>query len=328
MPVVTRPPRPSSLPTTPAPYHQLLRGPRRRWWRPLIALALALPGVFLFAALAVVPFVVAAVIWHPDDIEDFISRQLDVATMGPAGFIYLNATLIGLIPAAVLSIWIAHGVRPGYVSSVAGRIRWKWLLRCVLTLLPLWAIYIGVGVLVERGGSPRPESWPALLVIVLVLTPLQAAGEEYFFRGWIMQNVGSFFARPIVGVVVSVTVSSAAFALAHGSFDPWVVGSLVCFAAAAGIATWRTGGLEAAIVLHAVNNILTFGVVLLFGGWQEAFVSEQSKGTPAVLVAALVGHGAALALVLWQARRAGVQPLYQPTARPISAPPGVVTPAS
>ena len=62
----------------------------------------------------------------------------------------------------------------------------------------------------------------------ILLTPLQSAGEEYLFRGWIMQNVGSYFARPLVGLVVSLTVSTALFAAAHLSPDPWVLGTLGC----------------------------------------------------------------------------------------------------
>ena len=81
---------------------------------------------------------------------------------------------------------------------------------------------------------------------------------------------------------------------------------------ASGIAAWRTGGLEAGIAMHAVNNVLAFGVVLLFGGWEEAFVGTDTKGAPAVLILALLVHGGALALILWQARRIGLQTVYRP----------------
>ena len=125
--------------------------------------------------------------------------------------------------------------------------------------------------------SPRPDHWIALLVIVLVMTPLQAAGEEYFFRGWIMQNVGAWFARPMVGLVASLIVSAVAFSTAHLSPDPWVLGTIACLAVASGLAAWRTGGLEAGIAMHAVNNVLTFFVVVIFGGWSQAFVGDPDQ---------------------------------------------------
>jgi uncharacterized protein len=64
--------------------------------------------------------------------------------------------------------------------------------------------------------------------------------------------------------------------------------------------------------MHAVNNVLAFGAVLMFGGWDEAFVGADTRGTPAVLLLAVLVHGAALAVILWQAKRQGIQSRYQP----------------
>ena len=204
----------------------------------------------------------------------------DVKDLSPTAFVVVNLSLIALIPVSALSIWIVHQIRPRYLSSVAGGIRWRWLARSTLVVLPLWLTYLALGLLLAPAESARPEQWLSLLIIVLIMTPFQAAGEEYFFRGWLMQNVGAYFARPMLGLVVSVTVSSVVFAAAHGSPDPWVLGSIGCFAVAAGVAAYRTGGLEAGIAMHAVNNMLAFGAVLLFGGWEEAFVGADIAGHP------------------------------------------------
>jgi hypothetical protein len=159
----------------------------------------------------------------------------------------------------------------------------------------------------------------ALLVIVLLMTPLQAAGEEYFFRGWIMQNVGAWFARPTVGLIASLIVSAVAFSTAHLSPDPWILGTIACLAVASGLAAWKTGGLEAGIVMHGVNNMLTFFVVVIFGGWSQVFVGAQTTGTPMMLVMAVAVNGLALALILWQAKRVGLRSYYQPPTTPLSA---------
>ena len=314
------PPRPvSAMPDSPRVYQQMLRGPMYRWWKPLLCLVLVVPLAVLMMGLAIVPVLIAGLVTGAPDLITYATRATtDIANLGPIGFIYLNLTLIVLIPASGLSIWIVHGIRPRFLSSVAGGIRWGWLLRCIAVILPLWAVYTALGVLVEPFTSPRPDQWVALLVIVLIMTPLQAAGEEYFFRGWIMQNVGAWFARPMVGLVASLLVSAVAFSTAHLSPDPWILGTIACLAVAAGLATWRTGGLEAAIAMHAVNNVLTFLVVVIFGGWSQAFVGAQTSGTPMMLVLALAVNGIALALILWQAKRARVQPYYQPPVRPLS----------
>jgi len=299
----------SALPTEPRPYHQMLRGPRFRWWKPIVTLLLAFALAVPLITLSVLPLVVMGLYTGEANLG---AAELDVNDLSPTAFAVVNLSLIVLIPVAGLSIWIVHRIRPRYLSSVAGGIRWRWLLRCSLVVLPLWLAYMALGLVVAPPQSSRPDDWLALLIIVLIMTPFQAAGEEYFFRGWILQNIGAWFARPIVGLVVSVAVSTVAFAAAHGSPDPWILGSIGCLAVAAGIAAYRTGGLEAGIAMHAVNNLLAFGAVLTFGGWEEAFVGADTSGTPAVLLLALLVHGGALALILWQAKRHGIQSHYQP----------------
>jgi uncharacterized protein len=307
-------PRPSAMPLEPRPYQQMLRGPLHRWWSPLlsllVAVAIALP--IMFAALIPVVIVgVATQVANP--LEWSLTSIADVNNIGPAAFLYVNLSLISLIPAAGLSIWIGHQIRPRYLSSVAGGIRWGWLMRCMLVVLPIWLFYLGISAIFEAPQGSRPNHWLLLLIMVIVLTPFQAAAEEYFFRGWLMQNVGSWFASPIVGLVVSIVVSAAVFAAAHTSPDPWIIGSLACLAVASGIAAWRTGGLEAGIAMHTVNNVTALTVVILFGGWQEAFITQTTSASPAVFILALIVHGSALALILWQAKRQRIQRLYQPS---------------
>ncbi|HEV2928251.1 MAG TPA: type II CAAX endopeptidase family protein [Propionibacteriaceae bacterium] len=299
----------SALPTEPRPYHQMLRGPLFRWWKPVLTLLLAVALYIPLVVLSLVPLIVVGVASGASDLG---LLGFDVKNLSPTGFVVVNLSLIAMIPVSGLSIWIVHLIRPRYLSSVVGGIRWRWLARCVLIVLPLWLAYLALGLLVVPPDPARPAQWLPLLIIVLTMTPFQAAGEEYLFRGWLMQNIGAYFSRPILGLVVSVAVSAVAFAAAHGSRDPWIFGSIGCMAIAACVAVYRTGGLEAAIAMHAVNNVLAFGAVLMFGGWNEAFVGADTQGTPAVLVLAILVQGGALALILWQARRHGIQSRYRP----------------
>jgi membrane protease YdiL (CAAX protease family) len=248
-----------------------------------------------------------------DTVELWIDRAADVeGAIGPGGYLLATLSLIVLIPAAMLSIWAAHRIRPGFLSSVAGRIRWRWLLRCAVVLAPLWVLYLAISTLVEPPQSGRPDQWWVLLIMAVLLTPGQAAAEEYVFRGWIMQNVGAYVARPRVAMVVATAIGAAAFAAAHGSPDPWVLAELALFAVVASILTWRTGGLEAAIVMHTINNIGVFVVTVTIGGWAEAFVGEETKGTPLAFGVSVLLHGIALALIWWQARKVGLDPWFRP----------------
>jgi hypothetical protein len=161
-----------------------------------------------------------------------------------------------------------------------------------------------------------------------VMTPLQAAGEEYFFRGWIMQVIGSWFRRPVVGLVVTTVVSTVAFSAAHGSPDLWILGSIGCLAVAACLATWRTGGLEAGIAMHAVNNVLAFVTTILFGGWDNAFIGADTQGTFLQFAFSVVVHGVALVLIWREAGKAGLPYLSRPSQQPRAALPTAVQPTT
>jgi uncharacterized protein len=320
-----RRPRPQALPTSPSEYQQMLRGPLHRWWSPLLALLVVLTlGIVLLVGSLVPIVLIGAIQGVANPLQWTLTTTTQVENLGPAGFLYVNLSLIALIPAAALSIWIGHQIRPRYLSSVRGGIRWRWLARCVLVVVPVWAVYVAISMVVDVPQGPRPQHWLLLIVMVVLLTPFQAAGEEYLFRGWILQNIGSWFARPLVGLLVSLVVSTAAFAAAHTSPDPWIIGSLGCLAVSSTIATWRTGGLEAGIVLHAVNNVTALTMVILFGGWQQAFITQDTRATPAVFVLALIVHGVALTLILVQAKRVELPRLSEP--QPVPEPLTYVSP--
>lgn len=321
------PVRPPALPTEPQRYPQLLRGPRRRWWKPLLALLLALGLYLVGSALTLVPPLLAGLAkGKPELLNYVLSTLTNVDNLGPVGFISLNLTLILLIPTTMLSIWIVYGVRPRFVASVTGGIRWRWLLRCLAVVLPIWLLYVGLSVLTDPPEPGRPAHWVPLLLIMVVLTPLQAAGEEYFFRGFVLLNVGAWFARPVVGLVVGTVVSTVLFSAAHGSPDIWVLGSIGCLAVTSCLATWWTGGLEAGIAIHATNNVLVFIVSIGIGGWQTAFVGADTKGTPLEFGITLLVHGVALALICWQAKRSRLSCRSRPAELP--APPAMWHPVA
>jgi membrane protease YdiL (CAAX protease family) len=97
------------------------------------------------------------------------------------------------------------------------------------------------------------------LVLVLVLTPIQAGTEELVFRGYAMQGLGLLTRRPWLLAVAS----SALFTVPH-LLNPEVhrYGMLLMAANYFAIGmllatvTLRDGRLELAIGLHAVNNVL------------------------------------------------------------------------
>ena len=101
------------------------------------------------------------------------------------------------------------------------------------------------------------------MAVVLLTTPLQSAGEEYGARGLIARAAGSWVADPRIALAISTVVSATIFMLAHGAADPWLIGYYFVFGVAMSVVVWRTGGLEVAVLIHTVNNLLLFTVAIV-----------------------------------------------------------------
>lgn len=323
MTIPLAPHRLPDLPGVPTEYHQLLRGPRHRWWRPLLSIVIVVASL-LMVVIAISGIAAAVVVGAGGDLEEWMDSAAS-GRMSPSAFLSTNLMLAALIPVSLFAIWVGHTVNPRWLQSVTARFRWGWFARCLAVLVPLWLAYLAIGTLVDglpEGG--RSKEWAALLVIMLLTTPLQCAGEELLFRGWVMQSTGSWFAHRWVALAVPIVVSCLTFGAAHGSSDPWIFADLAVFAVCACLLTWRTGGLEAAIALHIVNNMLVMALSLTLGGFDEGFIDGDTKGSPLPVLTSVVIMSIAYALVSWQARRAGIQRRSTPQIPP---PPQVPLPA-
>ena len=272
-------------------YHRLLRTlPTYRWYKPLLALLLG--GVFyLVASNAVVLalYVVVAAVGGADAasrLAEGIQRDpLDASQ--PLVMLATLGSIATMLPSVVLATKLA-GLGPwGQLSSVVGRLRWRWLRRALgpaavfmaLTVL-LSSVVVPLLTGAELGSGPVTTPPAALawsVVVVLLLVPLQATAEEFVFRGFAMQALGSWIARPVVAIVVP----TVAFALSH-AYNVWGVLDVAVFGVTAAWLTWRTGGLEAAIVAHVLNNTVLFLLLAPFAG------TPSSDGSPWALAVTVV----------------------------------------
>ncbi|MFF9087549.1 CPBP family intramembrane glutamic endopeptidase [Streptomyces sp. NPDC014991] len=281
------------------PYHRLARlSPRHRWWRPLLGtLVAAVTYLLTMVLLAVLLAALGAALGYPEDADGW-------PEFGPVSSTAMDLLAIATgIPVVLLTVrWI--GRRPaGTVSSVTGRLRLRWLTRCLLTAVPVLGLATGGMLLLPADGEPAAQwaGWPVFgraLAMLVVLVPLQAAAEEYVFRGWLTQTAGAFVRSPWAALLPQAVL----FAAAHGWGTPWGFADLVAFGVAAGWLTWRTGGLEASIALHAVNNLLAFGVSAAV---VDGLSGDETAADAPWQVVALDVAGMALytAAVAWWLRR-------------------------
>lgn len=176
--------------------------------------------------------------------------------LNPSGMVAFNLTIGLLIPLSVLLVATVHRTGPGWLASVAGRVRWGYLVACLgLAVVVLNAMQVvawwAAGPLPHLAPQPGFAGW---LAVILATVWVQAAGEEAFFRGYLVQALGSLAASPWVGVVASAVL----FAFMHGSQDLPLFLNRLAFGLVAGLLVWRTGGLEAGIAGHVVNNVFAY----------------------------------------------------------------------
>ena len=331
VPVAQKPPLPPFPHPEPREYHQMLRTWNYAWWKPVVGAVLVFVGMILVAPLVLMPVLVVGVMFEPGSFWENFQKAGNLENVGPGALLYLNLTL----GASILVCWgvirFVHRMRPRWLTSVVPKMRWRLFFICVgisaIALIAQIIAQVIVGMVVggDQGGDLLPEAnkftaTTALLgLIVLATTPLQAAGEEYVFRGYLMQALGSFWSFPSTPAWVSRWVAilgtATLFALAHGVqnfplfFDRFMFGFI------AGWLVIRTGGLEAGIALHILNNFLAFAYALTFSDLSSTLkVSEVGwENIPVTLAQA----GTYAGLVWWVARKKDLQ---RRTAPPVEQP--------
>ena len=307
------------MPTPLAPdfrpqYHQLHRVGRPGVWRSLVGALLLLAIVFILVPAVAGALFFAGLMMSGYSMEE-AGAVLDVtAEATPVGLALLNIVIAAAIPASWAVTWWLHKLKPRWLSSIRPRLRWRFLLVCLgLSVVALIAS-VGVSLLLPLapGESPVGEvneftnRTRDFVLVILLLTPLQAAGEEYLFRGYLTQAFGSLVWSRRASQALAVLGPALIFALFHGfSQDPPVFFDRFAFGVVAGILVIRTGGLEAAIAMHVLNNFLAFGLALAFGDLTTA-LNATGGSSWWMILSTLTQSLVYLGLATWVARAMGV----------------------
>ncbi|MDP4510443.1 type II CAAX endopeptidase family protein [Nonomuraea sp. G32] len=290
-----------------ARYDHLARNGVARPWRAIVG-TIGIAAIFLLVAAVVLSAgaVVATLLGIPAPLD--VERGL----FGDPVF-GLTVTLLSI--AAVLPFVFGMAAllqrrRPGTLSSVAGRLRWPWLMACAG--LAILALVLGQAVQVLALAMSGEEysdmfgwvGWerflPALIVIVL-LVPFQSAAEEYVFRGWFLQAVGAHVRNPVWAILIG----AGLFASVHGY--TWMgLADVFAFGAVMGWLAVRTGGLEAGIGLHVMNNMLAFGMSAAAGTLEDALIQSKVAVPWQAIVGVVVQLGAYAFGVLYLAKKRSI----------------------
>jgi membrane protease YdiL (CAAX protease family) len=300
------------------------------WWRPVVGVLAALVAFFVGASM--IFLLVAAVLalvqsgGYVDDVDATINAASGKGSVGAPTLLALNLSLAAMIPITWAIVRVVHRLRPRWLASVVPRMRWRFLLACLAPAVVALLAQVVVSTLLPTGtgddlsGSLNHFTTSTALsaLVVMLTTPLQAAGEEYLFRGYLLQSFGSFFNSRWLAILATASL----FALAHGAQNPPLFFDRFAFGLIAGWLVTRTGGLEAGIALHVVNNIVAFGLALAVGDVGTTLTVSQVSWWN--IVVTVTQSGVYTLLVLLLARRMGLQTRTRP---PYDEPAGASGPA-
>lgn len=246
---------PGLLPADGVPYPLALRNAETVWWRSIMGAFFGLSLYLLLVTL--VSQLVVRVGWtvtHPVDYRTYYAQAL--AYERPVGLFAANLGIATLIPISLALVLVIHHARTHWLFSVRPGVRWRYLVLCLGVST---VVFVGVQAVIESyvpSGRVAPQpGFGVFLAVILLTSPVQAAAEEIFFRGYLMQALGSAVARPWFGVVTS----SLVFALLHGTQNLALFVNRLAFGLLAGVLVWLVGGLEAGIAAHVLNNLVAFG---------------------------------------------------------------------
>lgn len=246
---------------------------RYRWWKPIVAFLLTGFLFVLFMSIAFfaigfsgAPSPIGALLEQSDTLaaDELMQQGLEsLAESGP-GISLLLGSVILLLPA----LWIAmNATRLGglrTLSSVEGHLRWQRIGRLIVPVFLIFAVgnLAELAITCLLSGEMPAFSLPSLsyILMILILVPIQSATEEYAYRGFLMQSFGSWIPIAIIPLILQAVI----FMGSH-TYNVWGLISILAFGLIAGILTLKTGGLEASIVFHAMNNICAFLVSAAVG---------------------------------------------------------------
>ena len=272
---------------------------RMSWWKPLViipGLLIAMIGIQL--ALVIVVMVAEVALFDRDPLD---------ATLSPLMMLATNLSLALMGPLAVLAM------------ALIGRVPWRQVLASprrmsmrrtgaylgffsALVLLALAAMQLIAPSSTGLSSFALTGTTVGLLVVAVLTTPLQAAGEELMFRGAIMPAVASWIRAAKPALVVGMAVSTILFGLVHLSVDPWLLTYYTLFGLCMAAMAVISRGLEAPIAFHVANNLILMVLSALFAGG-EGLVTDRSVGMGGPFMLVFIAVDVLAVVLVWLLER-------------------------
>jgi len=213
------------------------------WYKPIIIFILTVIIFLILDVLVLVPIVGL----HLDDAGNIVRDS------------FFLLTLVLFIPALYISTRLIY--KTSFSSQLTFGRKWNWKLYIISAAITL-AVYVIYFLAMGAASEMNLSKVSAISILLFIILPIfQAFAEEYLFRGFLMQTLGSWFKIPIVAVIIQAVI----FGIIHFQYNVTGMIGVLVSGIIYGFVTWYTKGLEISSALHAVNNLTIFiGILFTF----------------------------------------------------------------
>lgn len=225
-----------------------------------------------------------------------VNPEAGMESMGKSPLV-LGLSLLSFLPLLLVPFFVTvvfHRRPAGTLFGVARRVNWGRFGLSFALWGALYTLVAGVSTALgisEYKLNPNFAQTLPMVLVGLALLPIQTSAEEVFFRGYLLQATGRLVRSPIL----LAAINGVLFTLPHLANPEVQRGLLLAsgqwftFGFAFTLLTLRTGALDAALGVHAANNIVAFTLFGYSGGALPAvalFVTDNPD--PAFGLVALV----------------------------------------
>lgn len=170
--------------------------------------------------------------------------------------LYTFLTLILFIPGFYISTKLIYKIP--FSSQLTYARKWNWKAYAVSVAVAL-VVYIAFYQITNQlSGFDLNKVSTFVLIAAIILPFFQGFSEEYMFRGFLMQTLGSWFRIPVLAILLQALI----FGVLHGQYNLAGMGAVFITGLVYGLLVYHIQGLEVSSALHGVNNAMSFLAVL------------------------------------------------------------------
>ena len=225
-----------------------------RWYKPILVFIV---GFIITLILVTLIATVFYLMMGPDFVLSVVGGEYEVLN-SPLAILFSDLIIIVFIPSLYLASKVVKDRPFSSYSSSRGGWNYKLYFKALVIPVILYLIFMGADAAIA-GPKGTSHFSIAFLAVILISVPLQSIAEEYVFRGFLMQSLGSWFRIPVLAIVIQAVI----FALCHGYNSIGLFETLVS-GLGLGFFAWKTNGIEVSSAIHSANNF-SVGLFVMLG---------------------------------------------------------------